>query len=72
MLLDFVTNLGLSASQDYTVQFELTARSYNGTTTVNGSHDINRTENNLGSRGSVQSWAGNQNYTHLIITEMDI
>ncbi len=71
MLLDFITNIGLPVDQPYTVQFELTARSYNGTTTVNGSHDINRTSNSLGSRGAVQTWASDQNYTHIIIIEKD-
>lgn len=71
MLLDFITNLNLPANQPYTLQFELTARSYNGTTYVNHSHDINRTANNLGSRGGLQTWASDQNYCHIIIEEKD-
>ncbi|MFK5971969.1 MAG: hypothetical protein QM485_01695 [Flavobacteriaceae bacterium] len=72
MLLDFITNLSLPVDQSYTLQFELTARSYNGTTYVNQSHDINKTGNNLGSRGALQTWASNQNYCHIIIVETDI
>ena len=72
MLLDFITNLNLPSNQAYTVQFELTARSYNGTTYVNSSHDINKTSSSLGSRGSLQSWASNQNYCHLIIEEKEL
>ncbi|MEE9362880.1 MAG: hypothetical protein V3U92_09820 [Cellulophaga sp.] len=71
MLLDFIANLSLPVDQSYTLQFELTARSYNGTTYVNRSHDINRTANNLGSRGALQTWASNQNYCHIIIEEKD-
>jgi len=71
MLLDFIANLGLPVDQPYTLQFELTARSYNGTTYVNRSHDINRTANNLGNRGVLQSWASDQNYCHIIIEEKD-
>jgi len=55
MLLDFITHLGLPINQPYTLQIELTARSYNGTTTVNGSHDINRTASGLSSRGALQT-----------------
>ena len=69
--LDFIGNAGVSASSTYTVQFEVTCRSYNGTTTVNGSHDINRTASNLGNRGSLKTWASNQNYTTLTLTEVD-
>lgn len=71
MLLDFITNLGLPSNQPYTIQFELRARSYNGTTHVNRSHDINRTANNLGIRGALQAWASNQNFCHIIIEEKD-
>ncbi len=71
LLLDFITNLNLPANAPYTLQFELTARSYNGSTYVNLSHDINRTVNNLGSRGALQKWASDQNYCHLIIIEKD-
>ena len=72
MLLDFITNLNLPNDQPYTLQFELTARSYNGTTYVNQSHDINRTGSNLGSRGSLQTWASDQNYCHIVIQEKDL
>ena len=71
MILDFIGNLGLDENQEYTLQFELTARSYNYTTIVNGSHDINGTGFLLGSRGELQTWASDQNFTHLIITEID-
>ncbi|WP_298479080.1 hypothetical protein [uncultured Maribacter sp.] len=71
MLLDFITNLGLPEDQTYTLQFELRARSYNGTTSVNRSHDINRTANNLNVRGGLQTWASDQNYCHIIIEEKD-
>ena len=71
MLLDFITNLNLPDDQPYTLQFELRARSYGGTTYVNRSHDINRTANNLGSRGALQAWASDQNYCHIIIEEKD-
>ena len=71
MILDFTGNLGLDESKPFTLQFELTARSYNGATIVNGSHDINRTASGLGSRGALQTWASDQNFTHLIITEID-
>ena len=71
MILDFTGNLGLDESKPFTLQFELTARSYNGATIVNGSHDINRTASGLGSRGALQRWASDQNFTHLIITEID-
>ena len=69
MLLDFITNLSLSTDQPYTLQFELTARSYNGSVYVNQSHDINRTASNLGSRGALQTWASDQNFCHIIIEE---
>lgn len=72
MLLDFITNLGLPDDQPYTLQFELRARSYNGTTYVNQNHDINKTGNNLGNRGALQAWASDQNYCHIIIEEKDI
>ncbi len=72
MLLDFITNLGLPADQPYTVQFELTALSFTSTTFVNRSHDINRTANQLGSRGTPVTWAKDQNFTHIIIQEMDM
>ncbi len=71
MLLDFIGNLWLPIDEPYTLQIELTARSYSGTTTVNGSHDINRTANLLNSRWPLQTWASDQNYTHIIIQEMD-
>jgi len=69
VLLDFIGNLTLSQNTSYTVQFELTARSYSGTTRVNQNHDINRTANNLNSRGALQTWASDQNYCHIIIEE---
>ncbi len=72
MLLDPITVLGLPANQSYTLQIELTARSYDGTTIVNGSHDINRTANNLNYRGGLQTWASDQNYCHIIILEKDL
>ncbi|MDB4157986.1 hypothetical protein N9609_00695 [bacterium] len=71
MILDFVGNLNLDPKLPFTLQFELKARSYDGTTTVNGSHDINKTANGLGSRGALQTWASDQNFTHLIITEIN-
>ncbi len=71
MLLDFITNLNLPEDQPYTLQFELRARSYDGTTYVNRSHDINRIANNLGNRGALQTWASDQNYCHIIIEEKD-
>jgi len=61
----------LDLTEAYTFQVELTARSYNATAKVNGSHDINRTANNLNSRGDVVSWGGNQNFTTVIIKEVD-
>jgi len=70
-LYDFIGNLWLNANQSFTLQFELTARSYNGTTIVNGSHDINRTASNLWSRWTVQSWAWDQNFTTLILQELE-
>ncbi len=72
MLLDLITNLNLPKDQPYTLQFELTARAYNGTTYVNQSHDINRTANNLSNRGALQTWASDQNYCHIIIEEKDL
>jgi hypothetical protein len=71
MLLDFIGNLGLNSALPYTVQFELTAMSSNGITVVNGLRNTNRTINGLGSRGAVQTWVADQNFTHLIITEID-
>jgi len=69
--LDFIANAGVSASSDYTIQFELVCRSYNSTTKVgNASHDINRTANNLASRGALATWGSNQNYTNLILREV--
>ena len=71
MILDFIGNLSLDKSKPFTLQFELTARTYNGVTYVNGAHDINRTASGLGSRGTLKTWASDQNYTHLIITEIN-
>ncbi len=71
MLLDFITHLGLPDNQSYTLQFELTARSYNGTAYVNVYHDLNRTANNLNSRGNLSGWGSDQNYCHIIIQEKD-
>ena len=70
-LLDFIANAGVSSSSTYTVRFEVTGRSYNGTTTINGSHDINDTGDNLGSRGGLASWGSNDNFMTLILREVD-
>lgn len=68
--LDFIANAGVSDTSSYTVQFEVTCRAYSGTTTVNGSHDMNKTAGNLGSRGALATWGSNQNFTTLIIREV--
>lgn len=71
-LLDFIANAGVAPDADYTVQFELYARSYDGTTQVgSGSHDINRTANNLGVRGGLATWGSDQNFTTVIMREVD-
>ena len=70
-LLDFIANAGVSSSSSYTVSFEVTGRSYSGTTTINGSHDINKTTSGLNSRGGVALWGANDNFTTLILREVD-
>lgn len=70
-LLDFIKNLSLPKNSSYKVQFELTGKSFTGTTIINGSHSINSTANGLGGRGALQAWGSNQNYTTLIISEVD-
>ena len=59
------------ANKAFRITFKLIGRSYNSITTINGSHDINRTANNLG-QGTALPWARIQNYTHLIVKEYDI
>ncbi len=62
----------LNTTDSYTVQFELRALSYYGYTVyINGHHNINTTANNIGDNLPLQNWASSQNYSHLIITEMD-
>ena len=68
-ILDIPT--ALSITGDYTFQVEVMARSYSGTVTVNGSHDINRVANNLGVRGALKTWGSDQNFTTLFIEESD-
>ena len=70
-LYDFIWNLWLDINNTYTLQFEITCRSYNGNVTVNGSHDINKTSVNLWSRWPLQDWASDQNYTTIIIEEIE-
>ena len=63
------SELGLTDA--YTLQVELTCRSYNSTTYVNKDHDLNRTANNLDSRGALADWAKGMNYTTITIREID-
>jgi len=68
---DFIWNLWLNSDESYTLQFEITCRAFTGNVRVNGSHDINKTASNLWSRWPLQSWASNQNYTSIIIEEVE-
>ncbi len=71
MLLDFITHLNLPEDQDYTIQFELMAKTYGSTMYINRSHAVNYASYGLNSRGNVQSWASDQNFCHIIIQEKD-
>jgi len=69
MILKLVEALDLK--DEYTVQVELTAKSYSGATKVNTNHEINRIGNNLDSRGAVVDWVKDQNYATVFIKEID-
>jgi hypothetical protein len=68
-LFDFPTELSLAAS--YTLTIELTAKATNGSVNINSTDNVNDITDGLGTRGAVESWAGNQNFTHIIIKEVD-
>ena len=70
-LYDFIWNLWLDINNTYTLQFEITCRTYSDSVTVNGSHEINQISGNLWSRWPVQDWASDQNYTTIIIEEIE-
>lgn len=69
--LDIPNNLDLPTKESYKVQFKVIGKAYSGTAKINGSHDINRTANDLG-QGTALPWASAQNFTKIIVKEYDI
>jgi hypothetical protein len=67
-LLDFVPNIGVNADEDYTVQFMISGKSYNGDTWVNKGCDVNAA--NKGAKGDKLESLTLQNYMRLIIQEV--
>lgn len=59
------------ANKAFMIAFRLIGKSYTSSTIINGSHDINRTANNLG-QGTALPWATIQNFTHITVKEYDI
>ncbi len=70
MLLDFIGNLDeLNTIDSYTIKFKLSVKSTG--VYINSNHEINRTAQGLDAHLPLQTWASDQNYCHLIITEME-
>ena len=67
--LDFITGLGLDPLADYTVQFYISGRSYNGTLWINKSSEINSLH--VTGRGASRSMGTDQNFMRLIVQEID-
>lgn len=59
--------LGASATADYTLQFQIRGRAYNGTTWVNRGCDVNSTVK--GAKGAKIESVSDQNYMRLIVQE---
>jgi len=70
-IFDFISVLNLPDDEPYTIQIELIGRSYRYTVNVNGAHDINTDAKDLWQRGDPVADFADQNYTNVLIKEMD-
>jgi len=70
-IFDFISAMNLPVNEPYTIQIELIGRSYRYTVNVNGLHDINTDANGLWQRGEPVADFADQNYTNIIIKELD-
>jgi hypothetical protein len=67
-LLDFVPNIGVNPNEEYTIQFMVSGKTYNGVTWVNRGCVVNGA--NKGAKGDKLQSVSDQNYMCLTIREV--